>query len=213
MGVAHREPLGPRALAILDEMKTHRVNDYIFPGRKKDSPLSDMTMVALMRRMNVAAVPHGMRSTFRDWIGDATSFDETLAEIELAHQVGDETERAYRRGDALEKRRRMMLAWERFILGGGAAGVTDARADMALLVSRRGERRAATGPAQDWPDSPDPDPSGGRSPAPPSGGRPKRRSSSSEMISCTCSETRPTTRSRPAFLISSVAPAPPDWAA
>ena len=83
-----------------------------FPGEKKGKPLSGMAMEMLLRRMKVTdATVHGFRSSFRDWCGDKTNFPRELAEAALAHKVGDETERAYRRSDALEKRRRLMQAW------------------------------------------------------------------------------------------------------
>ena len=70
----------------------------------------------LIRRMGQTTVTtHGFRSSFRDWAGEQTSFPREVAEAALAHQVGDETERAYRRGDALAKRRTMMVAWDHFL--------------------------------------------------------------------------------------------------
>jgi integrase len=74
-----------------------------------------MAFNALVTRMKVRATAHGFRSSFRDWAGDATSFPRDLAEQALAHAVGDATERAYRRGDALQKRRELMNAWAAFI--------------------------------------------------------------------------------------------------
>ena len=77
--------------------------------------MSNMGMQMLLRRMGVKeATVHGYRSTFRDWAGNETSFPREVAEAALAHAVGDETERAYRRGDALEKRRDLMQAWARY---------------------------------------------------------------------------------------------------
>lgn len=73
-----------------------------------------MTLVAVMRRMNVAAVPHGFRSTFRDWAAERTNFPREVAEMALAHTIGDKVEAAYRRGDLLDKRRQMMSEWAEF---------------------------------------------------------------------------------------------------
>ena len=73
-----------------------------------------MTMTAVMRRMKVDAVPHGFRSTFRDWVGEKTHFPRELAEQALAHTLESKVEAAYRRGDALDKRRQMMEDWARF---------------------------------------------------------------------------------------------------
>jgi len=73
-----------------------------------------MTLLAVMRRMDVAAVPHGFRSTFRDWVGDCTSYPSDLAEAALAHTLESKVEAAYRRSDALERRRSMMEDWAKF---------------------------------------------------------------------------------------------------
>ena len=80
-----------------------------------------MAMEAVLRRMKVDVTVHGFRSAFRDWAGERTHFPREIAEGALAHVFGDETERAYRRGDALDKRRKLMDAWAGF-LGRGAAG-------------------------------------------------------------------------------------------
>lgn len=115
-GRIHRVPLVPRALLILQEMAKLGAdpNGLIFPGAKPGRPMSDMTMGAVLRRMKVDVATHGFRSSFRDWCGEETSFPREIAEAALAHVVGDETERAYRRGDALEKRRKLMDAWASF---------------------------------------------------------------------------------------------------
>ncbi len=109
----HRVPLGLGALKVLEEAqvsKTLKRSDWIFCNQKGDM-LSDMSLTAMMRRMEVAAVPHGFRSTFRDWVGESTQFPSDLAEMALAHVLPNKTEAAYRRGDSLEKRRVMMDAW------------------------------------------------------------------------------------------------------
>lgn len=115
-GKLHRIPLSARAIALLEDLKAARVNDYVFPGQRDKRPLSGMALQMLMRRMEVDDfTPHGFRSSFRDWAGESTSFAREVAEAALAHTVGDEAEQAYRRGDALEKRRKLMDAWARFI--------------------------------------------------------------------------------------------------
>jgi integrase len=114
-GREHRVPLVPRTLDILKQMKKLRTSDIIFPGFRDDRPLSDMSMSAVLRRLEVDATVHGFRSSFRDWAGDATDFPRELAEAALAHLVGDETERAYRRGDALKRRRELMEAWASYL--------------------------------------------------------------------------------------------------
>ena len=113
----HRVPLCNRALEIITEMKAKRLNDLVFPGQKGGRPLSDMSLSAVLRRSKVDATVHGFRSSFRDWAGDATDFPRELAEAALAHLVGNETERAYRRGDALKRRRELMEAWAQYLAG------------------------------------------------------------------------------------------------
>jgi integrase len=108
----HRVPLAERAIAIMREMEAARTDDHVFPRQRRERPLSNMAMEMLLRRMNVeGATVHGFRSAFRDWAGDETRFPQEVAEAALAHAVGNETEAAYRRSDALEKRRRLMDAW------------------------------------------------------------------------------------------------------
>jgi integrase len=115
-GREHRAPLSARAVEILETLVKLRTGDLVFPGQKLGRPLSVMSMKMLLRRMGIAgATVHGFRSSFRDWAGERTSFPREIAEAALAHTVGDETERAYRRGDALEKRRRLMEAWAKFL--------------------------------------------------------------------------------------------------
>jgi len=113
-GVEHRVPLSEAALKLLTDMPRIGDSNLIFPGTKGQA-LSDMTMTSVMRRMKAAAVPHGFRSTFRDWAGEKTNFPRELAEQALAHTLESKVEAAYRRGDALEKRREMMQCWAVFI--------------------------------------------------------------------------------------------------
>lgn len=114
-GKEHRVPLSARALAIVQALHDTRQSVYVFPGHAKGKPLSGMAFTMLMRRMEADAyTPHGFRSAFRDWAGDCTSFPRDVAEHALAHRVGDATEQAYRRSDALEKRRKLMEAWADF---------------------------------------------------------------------------------------------------
>ena len=112
----HRVPLVPRALEIINEVSAIP-GDHLFMGHRR--PLSNMAMAELLKGMEPAATVHGFRSAFRDWVEEATSYPGTLAEAALAHIVGDKTERAYRRGDALAKRRSLMEAWERYCMTGG----------------------------------------------------------------------------------------------
>jgi integrase len=111
----HRVPLSDRSLEILAVARRLQVSEYVFPGRNSEKPLSNMSLEMLMRRMQVDdATVHGFRSSFRDWVGEATDFPREVAEAALAHTIGDSTERAYRRGDALQKRRELMDAWACF---------------------------------------------------------------------------------------------------
>ena len=86
-----------------------------FPSTRGDQPLGTMAMEMVLRRMKIEdATVHGFRSSFRDWAGECTSFPREIAEAALAHTIGNDVERAYRRGDALERRREMMDAWAAF---------------------------------------------------------------------------------------------------
>jgi hypothetical protein len=87
--------------------KNHKVSDYVFPGSKPHRPLSVMALEMVLRRAKIDVTVHGFRSAFRDWSGKRTAFPREVAEAALAN-LGDQTERAYRRGDALEKRRALM---------------------------------------------------------------------------------------------------------
>jgi integrase len=113
-GRVHRVPLSDRAVAVLKAVLATRTSEFVFPGMKADRPLSVMALEMVLRRMKVDATVHGFRSTFRDWTGERTAFPREIAEAALAHLVGDEVERAYRRGDALDKRRSLMDAWASF---------------------------------------------------------------------------------------------------
>ena len=108
----HRVPLCDRALAILERLSAARTCAYVFPSPRGLKPLSHVAMAKVMSRLKVAGpTVHGFRSAFRDWAGNETPFPREVAEAALAHVIGDAAERAYRRGDALEKRRAIMEAW------------------------------------------------------------------------------------------------------
>jgi integrase len=115
-GVAHRVPLSSAAMAILDRMAGIRTGDFVFAGQRRGSSLSNG---ALRLVVPDGVTVHGFRSSFRDWCGNETSFPREIAEGALAHRAGDATEQAYRRGDALEKRRALMDAWANFCEAGG----------------------------------------------------------------------------------------------
>jgi len=109
----HRVPLPERAVAILREVGALRSGDYVFPGQRPGRPLSSMAFEMLLRRSNSPYTAHGFRSSFRDWAGNETHFPRELAEHALAHVIGDKAEQAYRRSDALARRRELMEAWAR----------------------------------------------------------------------------------------------------
>jgi integrase len=113
-GKEHRVPLNAQAMEILAAIPNIDPIGLIFIA-PKGGALSDMTLTALMRRMKVDAVPHGFRSTFRDWVSERTNYPRELAEQALAHSIESKVEAAYRRGDVLEKRRIMMVEWGRFL--------------------------------------------------------------------------------------------------
>jgi len=141
-GKEHRVPLTTTAITILEELaplaktKDGARIGAVFPGHKVGAPLSIMAMAMAVRRMNAgddgpawvdaAGDPitvHGFRSSFRDWCGEATTFPRELAEECLAHAIGNQTERSYRRKDALEKRRKLLEAWGSYVTKPkGAAG-------------------------------------------------------------------------------------------
>ena len=110
-GVSHRVPLSPAALQLLEKVGKTAGTDLIFPSPRKLAPLSDMALSKLMKDMQANGVPHGFRSTFRDWTVERTSFPREVTERAMAHVVGDKTEAAYLRSDLFDKRRRLMDTW------------------------------------------------------------------------------------------------------
>ncbi len=118
-GKEHRVPLSEPALAVLRAMVDLRLVDsaeaFVFPGAQPGRPLSIMAMTMVLRRMKRADLTvHGFRSTFRDWVGEATGTQREVAEAALAHSLADKTEAAYARGDLFAKRVRLMEQWARF---------------------------------------------------------------------------------------------------
>ena len=136
-GRVHRVPLTPAAVALLASLPRMDGSPYVFPAAR-GGMLSDMALSAVMRRMQEAeakagragfldtenkrpAVPHGLRSTFRQWAAEQ-GYPRDMAEIALAHFIGSEVERAYQRSDMLERRRDMMAAWAAFLRGDSVDG-------------------------------------------------------------------------------------------
>ncbi|OIM98944.1 hypothetical protein A9235_07420 [Polynucleobacter sp. MWH-Tro8-2-5-gr] len=117
-GKEHRVPLNRRAMEILEQLKTIRVNSYLFPSSlHKERALSNMALLSMMRKMPKYAdfVPHGFRSTFRDWAAETTEYSNETVELALAHTIQNKVEAAYRRQDQLEKRVCLMSDWEGFV--------------------------------------------------------------------------------------------------
>jgi integrase len=111
-GNPHRVPLSSRGMAILEHLGQARTSQHVFPGRRYGVPISNTGLIELLGKAGPTV--HGFRSTFRDWCGDQTLFSRELAEAALAHRTGDAVEQAYRRSDALERRRSLMEAWAQF---------------------------------------------------------------------------------------------------
>lgn len=138
MGKEHRVPLSARAVALLKALPRLEGNPLVFPAAR-GGVLSDMTLSATMKRMHEAelaqggagfidrtskraAVPHGLRSSFRDWVAEQTTYPGEMAKVALAHRISNAVEASYRRGDQIEKRRRMMGDWADFMGGNGRGG-------------------------------------------------------------------------------------------
>lgn len=112
-GKEHRVPLSQQAIDLLKALPRVAGTDLVFVA-PRGGQLSDMTISGVIRRMGAPCVPHGFRSTFRDWAAERTNYPREMAEMALAHTIGDKVEAAYRRGDLFEKRRRMMTEWAKF---------------------------------------------------------------------------------------------------
>jgi integrase len=136
-GKEHRVPLSDSAAAIVQELRKTRLGDFVFPGQRAGKPLSNMAMLKLLERMGWEDLTiHGFRSTFRDWAAEQTNLPREVAEMALAHTIGDRVEAAYRRGDLFEKRRELMEEWERYCLS-GPSPIGASNEDGAITVSAR----------------------------------------------------------------------------
>jgi integrase len=124
-GKEHAVPISPAALRVFQRAHELRTEGcpFVFHGAKRDKPMSDMTLMKVLRDMGESVTAHGFRSSFRDWVSEETQFSGDLAEAALAHAIPDKTEAAYRRGNLLEKRRGLMDAWGKFCAGEGASVV------------------------------------------------------------------------------------------
>jgi integrase len=120
-GKEHRVPLNARVIEILEHLKTISVSSYLFPGAlHKETHLSNMALLSMMRKMPKFSgyVPHGFRSTFRDWAAETTEYSNETVELALAHTIKNKAEAAYRRQDQLEKRASLMADWQKYIESG-----------------------------------------------------------------------------------------------
>jgi integrase len=117
-GKVHRVPLNTRAIEIYEYLSKHRVNESLFPSKryKKDN-MSNMSLIAIMKRMPAYSqyVPHGFRSSFRDWAAETTDYPNETVELALAHTIKNKSEAAYRRQDQLDKRSKLMSEWGEYI--------------------------------------------------------------------------------------------------
>lgn len=113
-GKEHKVPLSDRVLQILKHMEERSFNEFVFPGKKKDKPLSNMAMLQVIRGLGHTFTTHGFRSTFRDWASEKMNFPSEVVEMALAHAINNKVEAAYRRGDLFEKRKRLMTDWAEY---------------------------------------------------------------------------------------------------
>lgn len=113
--VEHRVPLSPAAVELLRKLPREDGNPFVFLGARRNRPMSDIALNSVMKRMGHSAVPHGFRSSFSNWATERSSYSHLVIETCLAHQVGGEVERSYRRTDLLADRRRLMEQWATFI--------------------------------------------------------------------------------------------------
>jgi integrase len=120
-GKEHHVPLSVAARAVIERMRGQDA-EFVFPGR--GGPIGDTALGGVLKELGVDCTVHGFRSSFRDWVGEETEFARELAEMALSHRTGDDTEEAYRRGEMLKRRRKVMEAWARFV-GGESGKVID----------------------------------------------------------------------------------------
>ena len=114
-GSDHRVPLTDEMASIIEPLRAMQ-SEYVFEGQKRNKPLSNMSMLMLLRRMKVEGVTvHGFRSTFRDWASEVANAPREVAEMSLSHNVGSDVERAYARSDLLDKRRALMERWSQYV--------------------------------------------------------------------------------------------------
>lgn len=115
-GKEHRVPLTERCMVILKEMQSYSLDEFVFPSSKAGRPLSDMTLLKVLKRMECAVTVHGFRATFKTWASETISVPNDVVEAALAHRNKNKVEAAYQRGDLFNKRRELMRQWEHFCL-------------------------------------------------------------------------------------------------
>jgi integrase len=119
----HRVSLSPRAIEILEAMRAIRQSDFVFPGARRGRPVGENAPNKIAKEIageGVDVTAHGMRSTFKDWASEETSYEDIVSEMALAHRVKDSTIKAYRRGDLFAKRAALMQAWADYCAGKAA---------------------------------------------------------------------------------------------
>ncbi len=115
-GQPHSIPLSKTAIDLLSKLSRIEGNPYVFPGARRNRPLSNMAMLEMLRGMNDDGLTvHGFRSAFRDWISETTMHPDTIAEMALAHTIKNKTEAAYRRGTAFDRRRNLIQQWDDYL--------------------------------------------------------------------------------------------------
>jgi integrase len=115
-GRVHRVVLSDEAIAVLKMAVSYRLDDWVFPGRRRGRPIALTTLTRALRAAGGgASTVHGWRSAFKDWASERTTFSKEVSEMALAHTIGDKVEAAYRRGELMQKRAAMMAAWANFL--------------------------------------------------------------------------------------------------
>jgi len=149
-GVAHAIPLSKQAADVFRVAKGFRAKDcdLVFPGQISRSPLSDMTLLEILRGMEMGVTVHGFRSTFRDWVADVTDYPREVAEAALAHTLENKVEAAYRRTDFFAKRRRLMDDWAEYCVGSTPRKAKGPESRKAKPVEQRRRRTTVSSRAQ-----------------------------------------------------------------